>query len=171
MISSSNINESIPGNKTWPNRISRAPNQTTLKRRPQLKVEFICHQFLGSKRNNPLPMQILRRFATNRFIKASGLKLSYRSSNRIQCLCPSNKINNNQLSWPVRKKRHLGIGVLKATKNLKYSESKFHWYYLHIYLLSICEHRGGIAVVWLGKKNDKLVAMKQFPKVKGKSVD
>ena len=56
-------------------------------------------------------------------------------------------------------------GVLKATKNLKYLESKF------LNNLFIIWYRGGIAVVWLGKKNDKLVAMKQFPKVKGKSVD
>lgn len=31
--------------------------------------------------------------------------------------------------------------------------------------------KGGIAVVWLGKKNDRLVAMKQFPKSQGKNFD
>jgi hypothetical protein len=31
--------------------------------------------------------------------------------------------------------------------------------------------KGGIAVVWLGMKNDRLVAMKQFPKTKGNNFD
>jgi hypothetical protein len=35
-----------------------------------------------------------------------------------------------------------------------------------------CSFRGGIAVVWLGKRDDRLVAMKQFPlKSSSKQVD
>ena len=32
-------------------------------------------------------------------------------------------------------------------------------------------HRGGIAVVWLGKRDEQLFAMKQFPKQTGNKVD
>lgn len=31
--------------------------------------------------------------------------------------------------------------------------------------------KGGIAVVWLGTKNDRSYAMKQFPKAKGNAYD
>jgi len=31
-------------------------------------------------------------------------------------------------------------------------------------LLTVDDFRGGIAVVWLGKHEDRAVAMKQFPK-------
>lgn len=60
----------------------------------------------------------------------------------------------------------MGTGARKATRNLGFSASK----YLR-YLYLICVHRGGIAVVWLGKIKDRFVAMKQFPKTSGKQVD
>jgi hypothetical protein len=40
-----------------------------------------------------------------------------------------------------------------------------------LFKLKLEPFRGGIAVVWLGKVNDKLVAMKQFPVKANKQVD
>lgn len=55
------------------------------------------------------------------------------------------------------------IGHQKGTKSCDFSESKK--------TLNSKQFRGGIAIVWLGKKDDRFVAMKQFPKLQGKQVD
>lgn len=52
----------------------------------------------------------------------------------------------------------MGIGVQQATKKSDSLESN-----IYLLLLTLF-NRGGIAVVWLGVKNERSVAMKQFPK-------
>ena len=58
------------------------------------------------------------------------------------------------------------IGVHAATKNFEFLASKY-WLILTFNFLhtgTVFEFRGGVAVVWLGKKDGVNYAMKQFPK-------